>query len=273
MDYKKWITSLVHTPSGLWSGSREGLLEQRDEQGRVLRKLSISGIDPTGCKERNTLRINCLSIADETKIFVGAPTCFVEYDTTASKVVSQCTTHLRDWVYCIHPLSDRTVLAATGTELQVWNREGWHEWTAGDTIQSERGVRQVQRPFISAVEALDEPRQLGIASFDGAVRVRDIVKNALSGTYQEHVGRVWSVVSIAPHCFASCADDATVKLWDLRERNSCHTISGFPGRVSCLLPRRDHRLITASCPDKPRQSDTKAEISFWDTRFFREERI
>ena len=44
------------------------------------------------------------------------------------------------------------------------------------------------------------------------------------------------------------------------------TLRGFPGRVSCLLSIENKQLITASCPNDPHGSQTKAEIVFWDFR-------
>lgn len=274
IDYTQWITALsasVH-PDYFLSGTRDGKLELRDYQGKILVGLQHkSAQNVEGCKERNQNRISCITPIEERGVFIGTSGHFTHYDLEKGELLSQCMTSERDWVYCIHPFSRDRVLAVTGTELEMWECEHTR-WRKMTVIQSQR--EQVQkaahRPFISAVTQLSSnPHHFGIAVFDGSIRVRDVAERQEIIRYQEHIGRTWAVANISLAVIASCADDATVKFWDLRRPRSIFTLAEFPGRVSCLLSLGEQKLITASCPNNPRTSLTKAELAFWDLRFTR----
>ncbi len=270
IDYRKWITALSSLPHNrLVSGTRHGFLFVHDKVGDITRTFQHEPKElVAGCKDRNQTRITCLAALNENEILIGVPTGFTRYNLQKEEEYSSCKTSQRDWVYCLHPLSDRQVLAATGTELEIWegNRSAW---TKTAVIQSEKDTRRtsLQRPFISAIQPLTEaPNLVAIAVFDGSVRVRDITTATEIAKFTEHRGRTWSVVNIDREVLASCADDATVKLWDVRQKDSVLTLAGHPGRVSSLLPLENHKLITASCPDQVWTSAKKAELAFWDLR-------
>lgn len=271
IDYTQWITALSPSsrPDYFLSGTRDGRLELRDHQGVVLTGFQHkSAQNVEGCKERNQNRISCIAPSEEQGVFIGTSGHFTHYDLEKGESLSQCTTSERDWVYCIHPFSRDRVLAVTGTELEMWECRSTL-WRKIAVIQSQReqAPRVAQRPFISAVTQLSSnPNHFGIAVFDGSIRVRDVVERQEIIRYQEHVGRTWAVANIAPAVIASCADDAMVKFWDLRRQRSILTLADFPGRVSCLLSLDEQKLITASCPNNPRTSRTKAELAFWDLR-------
>lgn len=127
--------------------------------------------------------------------------------------------------------------------------------------------RARQRPHISAIKLMEhDPNFLSAAVFDGSVRLVDLTARTTFQTYREHVGRVWSVINLRPHVIASSADDRTIKIWDARQPRSVMTLSGAPGRVSSLLRIDPHTFISGACPNNPFQSQSKAEISFWDIR-------
>lgn len=270
IDYRRWITALTPIPGNRFlSGTRDGSINMHDEVGNITETFLHAPNSPiASCKERNQNRITCLAASSANQIFIGTPTGFTHYDPKEKKEQSTCQTSARDWVYCIHPLNDNQVLAATGTELEIWESNRSH-WTKKTVVQSQKEEPRTtsQRPFISAIEPVTSyPHIFAVAVFDGSVRVRDITTGKELKKFKEHEGRVWSVVNINRGVLASCADDATVKIWDARQKKSVLTLTGFPGRVSALLPLENYRLITASCPDNVKNSPNKAELSFWDLR-------
>lgn len=279
IDYTKWITTLASGPfpDSLIVGTRDGrvaLMNHKQEISAALQYTSPETV--AGCKERNQNRINCIASDGEKAefgeqvAFIGTLGKFTLCNFATGAVISECQTHPRDWVYCLHSLSSQRMLAVTGTELEIWQLDR-SSWTKVSVIQSQgtpppRG----QRPFISAVTPLmANPDRVGIAVFDGSIRIRDLQTTREIIKYEEHRGRTWAVANIGSSVIATCADDATVKFWDLRASRSLLTLRGFPGRVSSLLSLEEKQLVTTSCPENPRGSRTKAELVFWDVRFLR----
>jgi WD40 repeat protein len=103
----------------------------------------------------------------------------------------------------------------------------------------------------------------GMALFDGTIRTIDLSTKQVASVYSEHTGRTWAVENLRMGVFATCGDDAKIKVWDVRLRSSVLTISGQVGRVSQLLRISDSMWASAAC-------DSAAKIggfiSFWDMR-------
>jgi WD40 repeat protein len=109
-----------------------------------------------------------------------------------------------------------------------------------------------------------------VAVFDGSVRVVDLEKRKTTFHGTEHKNRVWTIENTNPACFASCADDGYIKLWDIRiPPKSTFTIRDNEkekARVSVLLQLDNNQLVSGSCPDDVRNTHNKAQFSFWDIR-------
>ena len=155
-----------------------------------------------------------------------------------------------------------------GTKLYKWNVEDRSKVKSESLFAPAPAEERLrQRPFISSICPLtSDVNRLTMAFFGGKVALLDMTTKTVIATHNEHIGRVWSVQNIREHCFASGADDSLIKIWDERVSHSVGTISGNPGRVSCLLQLQENSLVSASCPDDVYSSEEKASLSFWDLR-------
>lgn len=279
IDYKKWVTSIASLNDQSWiSGSRDRSVMLWNNKGDSVKKLYIKHapfpkVLPK-CKDRNIHRVNCLSSFEkqsgEKLFFAGWATQFTLHDHT-SKRLKYAHTSDNDWVYVIQPLSESSLLVVTGCRLDLWKFVPESENWELNAALIEEGKRQKTRPYISAITPLkDQPSHYGVAVFDGSVRVYDLEAQKTTFHGKEHKNRVWAIENLSTHCFASCADDGYIKLWDRRQGpKSTFTVKDNPkvsARVSILLNLENNQLLSGSCPDKVKQSATKAQFSFWDIR-------
>ncbi len=109
-------------------------------------------------------------------------------------------------------------------------------------------------------------------------RLFDIERQSLASEFGDvdRSLRYWQTMELAPGLVVSCADDGFMKLWDLRTaggKGRCKAVGVSPlhsGRVSCMLKydcgNGNSYIITASCPDKPHESESKAQFRMFDIR-------
>lgn len=274
INYKSWITALSSLGEGQWlSGTRDGYIHRWDAAGEELQEVRAPARDvqERKCKERNWQRVNCL--ADFTlgqprqKFLAGWPTQFSIHPAPRFQSIGGVKTSENDWVYAVHPLRERSVLVVTGGQLDLLEGEG-AEWRSSRLVK-EGGKMNGQRPFISAITPLGSD-QFGLSIFNGWIAVYNLETKKMVMSAREHTKRVWTIEPVGRSCFASCADDGLIKLWDIRvSKNSFATMQDRPeepSRVSVLLSPNEHTLISGSCPDAVMESDTKATLSFWDLR-------
>lgn len=283
INYREWITALTAIGVDRWmSGTRNGYIDLWDNTGKRLATFEPDSVAASStstshkCKERNFNRINCMAqgISSGNDIYyVGRPTQFTVHRLAGTSPIDGCSTSPNDWVYCITPLTDRKVMVVTGAHLDILEKKS-SLWEKTALIKEEK-TRGEERPFISSVNALqDLPGYYSLAVFGGSVVVIDINAQRVLRTYREHSHspkesrsrRVWATENIRPNIFASCSDDYTIKLWDVRLARSCVTLSNNIGRVSTILKISDTTLVSGSCPDNLKTSKEKAQLTFWDIR-------
>ncbi len=206
-------------------------------------------------------------------------------------------THANDWVYCILPLRftpgdrdiDHAVTAVVmGSKIELLGiqcSESSHASpvsSIGEMWSEDRHTvsKGANRAHIAHLERLNQtnPHWLSAACFDGTARVFDIERQSLVSEFGDSNRklRYWQTMELAPGLVVSCADDGFMKLWDLRTaggKRHCKAVGVSPlhsGRVSCMLKYNcDHGnsyIITASCPDKPHESNSKAQFRMFDIR-------
>ncbi len=286
--YKYWNTALSGLSDGTWiSGTRDGWLSQWDSEGKELSSWrynpSPNARNETNSKERNKARINCVTQAfeDDPKfIFTGTPRFIQLWNTETSRLAWHYKAHDNDWVYCIDPLSSNSMLVVIGSTLEAWS---WQDDTLNrNTFIDRKPLLSEKKPYylskgnrehIASIARLEcNQNLLAAASFDGSVKVVDYNKGEIVRTYWEHKSkirsdnRVWCIANLNTTCFASGAEDATVKIWDVRTPKSVKTIFSFPGRVSTILKYDEGVLLAGSCPKDPYNSIDKGQIDLLDLR-------
>jgi WD40 repeat protein len=215
-------------------------------------------------------------------LFVGRPAHFSVINRTTARPIAEITTHRQDWVYCIHPLSERSFAVVTGTELEAWGcNDTLSQWKKTAVLVSDTlGATSPGhvRPFISSVTALEgQSHLLGLSLFNSGIEGQTSVKiydTKSENTIFEspgHQGRAWEIENLARDVFASCGDEGTIKVWDMRQKKVTFTLKDNTkekSRVSCLLKMGDHTLVSASCPDEVRKTADKARFCIRDMRKF-----
>lgn len=290
IDYHRWVTALGIFSDRQWmSGTRDGRVALWDVSGSYIRSLGLSPFTGHGksqtSKSRNLDRVLCLvksnSARDNPIFFTGWPTQFTVHNLATNERLNYSITHRNDWVYCIHPLAEKSILVVTGSKLEVWEAVSpiLTRWKAETTLIKEaprtEGSWQ-QRPFISSVTSLDShPSYFGLSLFNGgdpekaSVQVYDIEARRTIMQGFGHEGRAWKIESLAPRCFASCGDEGTIKIWDICQAQPVVTLRDNlrqRARVSTVLKLDDNTLVSGSCPDDIRATREKARLCFRDWR-------
>lgn len=273
-DYTSWITSLANLDNTQFAyGTRDGYLDILDESGAVLSscKNPKTSSNPTGCKERNEERINCISappIGDPSSyVYVGRPQFLEIFDRATKTFVRSIKAHPKDWVWAISPLENQKLVLAVGSQLELWNLGRKPHQSDVLIPRSNFSEKSTYKPFITHLCPLKGQKGvLAAAYFDGNFKIYSLESQTERTFNNAHTGRIWSFLSFDANLLMSSADDKMVCLWDLRMKKSVAKITQFPGRVSALLQLDENMFATASCPDDVFASKTKAEIQFFDFR-------
>lgn len=273
-DYTSWITSLANLGAGQFAvGTRDGFLEILDENGAVLSscKSPKTSNNPTGCKERNEERINCISTPPSgdppTYVYVGRPQFLEIFDRATKTFIRSIKAHPKDWVWAISPLENQRIVLAVGSQLELWNLEKKPHLSDVLIHRSIFSEKSTYKPFITHLCPLKGQKGLlAAAYYDGDFKIYSFESQTERTFVDAHVGRIWSLLSFDPNLLLSSADDKTVCLWDLRMKKRVAKITNFPGRVSALLQLDETMFATASCPDEVFTAKNKAEIQFFDLR-------
>ncbi|MCF7806850.1 MAG: hypothetical protein K9M07_05520 [Simkaniaceae bacterium] len=278
--YTRWITALdVFDDGSLIAGSRNGFLQCLSKSREFFKGFLENPIEASDAtsqahyKPRNMNRITGICALDtkgmtEFCVLIGTPKVFYKFDVDKSSIISMHTLTSPDWIYGFQPLTPEKVAIIHAATFSIF-QEIDGEWTkTGEPISEGSKIDGKQRPFISHIQAMDHPvHSVALALFGGEIKVVDIEAEAETFSAKGHTGRVWQTLPMSETILLSSADDRTVKLWDMRASEKCaHTFSGHPGRVSAMTKIDEFRFVAGTCPDNPFESETKAEMYFYDLR-------
>ncbi len=281
-SYFYWITALDSFSDTSWvSGQRNGFLQCGDLRGHMyLSKIvndQITGLSNTEvqgfCKERNELRISSLKCLDLYKSLVGIPGGFFEFDYDTKKTVRSVSLGTPDWVYGFCPISLNLIATIHSTNLSIFQPTE-HSYTKITTLISYNPAENLeQKPFIASIQPMKELdnsqsiQKVALSFLGGETQIRDLETNQAIHRGLEHAQSVWQSISHTSNTYLSSSDDATVKLWDIRQgKKSIHTFTGHPGRVSALCLLNEHTLIAGTCATDPYKDPNKAQLFFYDLR-------
>jgi len=274
---RNWITAVGVINDAYWiSGERNGKVCLWKTSGDCVKeiKLKTPKQEDHISHPLNKRRVNCFATGlnpHKPSFFVGFPTMFDEYNLIEGRTDSCTKVHTNDWVYCVQPLSESSVIMVTGGSVDVWNR-GERDWRYGRNLLPE-GSRykdsngKSQRAFISSLTPLKaDPNQCGLACFDGSVKILNMTQGKATKEWKEHKDRVWSIENIDENTFASCGEDRTVKIWDARHSKSVRTIPDHVGQVTTMLSLNETTFVVGTCPDRAFKQRKGAELRFYDMR-------
>jgi len=294
--YNKWVTAMDSFADGsVLVGHRNEYLQCFDPIkkkrffGYPLRFQSRQGL----CKERNQNRITgvkCLNLSDpypEYSALVGKAGVFYHWNCSNSQLIGRYEfENPAEWVYGFSQLEGNSVVAIHGCNLSllkftIQNDEAGipaSQWQIQPWKISQRASKKINitahpkrknphdhPPFISSVSSMGLKRVI-LSIFGGSTEVLDVETEKLLQVTDEHSGRVWQSLSYSDHEYISCADDRSVKIWDMRQSRSTRTFGDHPGRVSAIGLYGELCFVAGTCPDDPRASENKAEFYFYDIR-------
>lgn len=257
-------------------------------------------------KPRNQTRImsvKCLNTTDRGyHALVGTPEAFFKLDCSTGEASKPYRFDMPEWVYGFEQLPTGLTAAIHGCRLSLFreNDAGWEnlamlfdaeakpkEPDAVEKLAEDldkfapfkrvgRGRKPYkqppkQRPFIASVKTFEAgiaPNQLALSLFGGTSLVLDVSRSAIIHRASEHTQRVWQTIPKpgSPNEYVSCADDASIKIWDIRAASSVATLDGHPGRVSALAFLDETRIVSGTCAADPSRDPKKAQFWFYDLR-------
>ena len=155
---------------------------------------------------------------------------------------------LKKYVSGIYPLSTQKVMAIVDSSLRIF-KFGNKTWSEDLLVSKEYFLkgREELRAIFDVCSLRDNFNICAIPAFDGTITVLDLPTKTVLWTCEEHEDHVRKVVNISSDVFASCSDDETSKIWDVRCRKSVATV---PGHASCIISPYENLLVSASYPKK-----------------------
>ena len=271
IDCKEWITALEILNDEYWiTGERNGRISLWSTGGEFLRDIQPRLPKTTHRSHAyNTRRVTCLAASvnkQKLNFYIGFPTIFDEYNLVANRTVSTVRVHNNDWVYCIHPLDETSVLAVRAGFLEQWRKTNF-KWELSKTLIEEPKRLKETRQHISALVRLDSsPNHFGLSIFGGHVKVFDIGQEKIINEWREHRGRVWAIENVSREIFASSGEDGCVKLWDTRVTQSVQSMKISTGEVTALMRYDDSLFIAGSCSKQPIENNKGASLIYYDIR-------
>jgi WD40 repeat protein len=284
-SYERWVTAIDTFEDGsLVAGYRNGFLLCKDPfTGYTFTSGFINQLDKGGkkiYKQKNMQRITgvkCLrsGLWKDYSALIGVPEQFYHYNFETNKIINSFSFLYPDWVYGFCQVNSNSVVVIHGCCLSLFkfiddSKKQLTKWEMFDEIVRNPKIKQAQRPFISSVSSMDtepEQKRVILSLFGGTTKVVNIETKQILHETHEHTGRVWQSAPLSPYEYMSCADDAMIKIWDMRvSQNSIRTYGKHPGRVSALALLKDYYFVAGTCPENPHESLNKGEFYFYDIR-------
>jgi WD40 repeat protein len=278
---EQWVMCLEKLNPGMYvSGTRNGLVDVWRTDGRHLKTIHVK--TPRihhKSMAANARRVNCLAAKLDPYVpgfFAGLPTQLDEVDVVTSRTEVWSTVHKNDWVFSIHPTDANNLLCAVGCVIQHYSRtqEGWEKsstpFPEPDPIYIPQpgGKSKKQRAFIQAMTPLqDQPGQFVLARLNGHVEVIDVEKKSYVNRWSEHNGRVWCALPLTPQVITSSCEDKTIRIWDVRKKQSVHMITSSVGPINAMMKWDDHTLMAATSPLEKTEESCGAQIRIYDVRY------
>ena len=206
---------------------------------------------------------------------IGMPQQFHHYDFDKNVVLGSYKFAKPEWVYGFCQVDPAHVAIIHGSCLSLFNFKinpdlNKSSWNLRESLLTEEKTGTKQRAFISSVFSMEKKMpyaRLAISLFGGITKVIDVVTKKTIHKTKEHEGRVWQTVPFSPNEYISCADDKTIKIWDLRVgHNSVSTYGNHPGRVSSIAIIKDFLFVAGTCAEDPHQDPDKGQFYFYDIR-------
>lgn len=273
-----WITAAKPINQEYWvTGRRNGAINLWKTNGDHVKKIKLNfPRQPSfSTQELNQKRIMCISKGlnpENPTLFVGLPTEFEEYNLVEGKSIASTVVDKTDWPYCIHPLSEDSLLVVIGGRIEAWKKKV-SKWNFSSIVLPE-GKKNTQsegkpvRPFITSLKQLNQTTY-ALTDFVGGVKIFDLGSQKVVEEWREHQKIVWTAEPLSNETFATGGEDGYVKIWDLRLKNSIRTI-GEPTdlrQVNALLNPEGNLLIAGTSIAKVmNEIDTSAQLRFYDLK-------
>ena len=266
-----WITAATTlNNSHFITGKRNGVISLWRTEGRFVKNISVDFQKKRTqhvSHEYNQRRVTCLAQGLDPlnpTFFAGFPTEFEEYNLMESKAVASTVVHRNDWTYCIHPVAVDTILTVIAAGVEEWKKKD-DKWSHSTTVIKEKRVKGEQRAFITSLKELDR-QTFVLSDMKGAIKHLDIKTGKIVKEWSEHTKIVWTTEPLSATGFASCGDDTSIKIWDIRQKESVKTIKDAGRPVNTLLNLKENLLVAGTSIPGEETVGKEADIRFYDLR-------
>jgi WD40 repeat protein len=271
IDQKEWVTALEVINDEYWvTGERNGRVSLWSVDGKFVKDIKPK-LPKSNHKSNayNTHRVTTIAAGvnkNKLSFYIGFPTKFDEYSPVAGKTISTALVHRNDWVYCIHPLDEKSVLSVRAGYLEKWRKKDFR-WAKEQTlIQEGQKLRNTRQHISSLVPLISSPNQFGLSIFGGYVKVFDLAQEKIIREWKEHKGRVWAIENVFRETFASSGEDGFVKVWDTRAQSSVQSIKLSKGDVTALMRYDDSLFIAGTYSKDALEISEGAKLVYYDIR-------
>ena len=224
-------------------------------------------------KLRNHQRITALSLMEDDRLLVGMSQLLFMIDFNLKQIITSVVFRAPEWVYGFAALGNPGYYAVIhGAQLSAFEVVDQAIVRVVALLPEEQPNGR-QRKFISAINTMPENKDhVAMSLFGGVNKVVDVSSGTVLHYAKEHASvrskdqRVWQALPWSGGSYLTCADDHTIKLWDIRaQRASLLTITGHGGRVSTLKRVDTSMFVAGTCPDRPDEA-LSARLFFYDMR-------
>lgn len=277
----RWITDMERVNDALWmSARRNGDINLWTSSGEHVKHMRVKmpkGIS-AGTQKENAHRINrlCFDGDDQIPGFFTTMRCqFNHVDLISARTRTVTQVDPRDWAYDMSVLSKDHALVVVGGRIDAYRlvEDGWKKTgtplkEAKKTVVESGGTKRFQRAFIQSMNPMpSSPYNVALAVLNGNVQRLDVAAERIVNTWEAHTGRVWSALPLTPQVIASCGEDKTVRIWDVRHKTQVYEIKSPIGPVQSMIQWDAHTLVTGTSPDGMLEGKCNAQIRTYDIRF------
>lgn len=217
------LSALMAFPDGTWaSGTKSGVIQVWDESLSNILKIGYYSKEQTEvpvCVAETNNWVLCMANypREGSNVFcIGLPRFLQLWDRESKKVIASVYAGKNDWIRRVDAIARKQLLLIVGKSLQHWVISNDSESQKTSLLPKDPKKQEHVTNFKRFKE---NQNRVCCSLLNSAVCVLDIEKQAKVCLLKGHEGRIWDIEILEEGFIASCSDDETVRLWDIRQKN------------------------------------------------------